>query len=348
MTLQLPSPILAIASFGAVTNIGTDAAQTLSSWISQVRATRRVTLDGHADPFTIADIPDITSGLSYTDRLFRLAASALAEAFDGSLPPSVDEGCLNILILPAAIPVAERKAFEARIDSLWPESKTQFRILAGGSTAGWHALEIAYQALVTDRDLNQVTLLAVDSLCDPQVLAQAADKNWLLQSGNSEGYVPGEAAACIVLQRASNATSVPSGRFIIHRPASSTSAERLWPDNPSPSGEHLTSALTAALERSGMGPEHIGLLVSDMDGSSWRAKVEQSALGRAFFSKAPACQHWRPSTLLGQVGTTSGLIAWLLPMLINKQRVQQVNSALTWSLDPAGPAAACVIERAPN
>jgi hypothetical protein len=345
---QRPSPVLGIRAFGAVTNLGNSALQSAASWIVQARRQQRVKLEGFADPFTLADRPDLTEGLAGAERLFVLLKSAVAEALADEPCPDISSASLNILVLPEGLEETEQEQLADRLAGFWPESDVRFSTLTGNATAAWAALDSAYEVLEANPKLQQVVMVCADSLCDPNRLYQAAENEQLLQKGNSEGYIPGEAAVCLVLERLRNVYELPAGGFALHRPALAQQSEHWWPSANQPDPRPLVSVLTDALNLAGMNPTHISHLLSDMDGSKWRAQIEAEALSRAIYSETSLLPHWQPANMLGQIGAASGPLGWILAAIMHTHRIHPLNTLLNWSIDPAGKTAACVMERSPN
>jgi 3-oxoacyl-[acyl-carrier-protein] synthase-1 len=348
MNTQLPSPVLGIRAFGALTNLGNSALQSAASWIVQARRQHRVKLEGYADPITLADRPDLTEGLEGTERLFALLKSAVAEALSDQPCPDTASASLNILVLPEGLGETEQKQLADRLAGFWPESDVHFSTITGNATAAWAALDSAYEVLGANPKLQQVVMVCVDSLCDPRRLYQAAEAAQLLQKGHSEGYVPGEAAVCLVMDRLRDVTELPAGGFALHRPALAQQSEHWWPSANQPDPQPLVIAITDALALADMNPCHISHLLSDMDGSSWRAQIEAPAISRIILSEAGQLPHWKPASLFGQIGTASAPLGWILATLMHTRRIRQLNTLLNWSIDPAGKTAACVMERAPK
>jgi hypothetical protein len=347
MTVELLSPILGIHSYGAVTNIGNSATQTAASWVAQTRRLRRIKLDGFADPVTLADNPEVTQGKHGIERIFALLESAFAEAMQHAPCPDAQANSINYLVLPRWLDAQACHQLTTRLSRFWPERDVSFSTITGGSTAAWSALMAGYKAVDTYSSFKQVVIATVDSLCEPAVLNQAAAEGHLLQTENSEGYIAGEAAVCIVLNRYSDITHLPANHFALHRPMLVKQNKPWWPSSRKPNPKALVSVLSSALQLAGMGPQHISHLMSDMDGSSWRAQIEGPALNRAVFAETSALPHWRPATLLGQIGAATGSLGWVLANLMHNNRIEQVNSLLNWSITPDGKTAACVMERSP-
>jgi len=339
-----------------VTAIGNSMAQTAASWLTQARRMRRIQLEGYADPFTIADCESVTQGLTGPDRLIALLGSAVAEACTGLKTLNLDAPveCLEILVLPSRLAkedcdrISDTLSEWLRPYETWTARPRQRNILRADATGSWVALEYAYRALEANPRLQHVMIAAVDSLCDLAFLRDAAAADRLLQPGNVQGYVPGEAATCLLLTRIANIRTLHADGFALHRPAFAKAPAPLWPSIDRPDSASLGQTLNGALQAAGMQAMHISHLESDMDGSDWRAQIESGALNRAVFSETTALPHWRPANLLGQTGAVSGLLGWLLPAVLHARHIDPVNSVLNWSVEPSGEIAACVLERSPQ
>ena len=296
----------------------------------------------------MADCQSLPQGLAPDDRLALMLGSALAEAMQGSEPLPVGPS-LHLLLVPSELPPGAVEALGARFAEFigeWPAAET--RVLVGGNAAAWQALEAAYRALEQNPRLACVQIAAVDSLCLPARLHAQAQQELLLQPGNAEGYVPGEAAACVVLVPVRDVSALPPDAFALHRPGVVQQSGAWWPSDASPNAQPVQSALQQALDRAGFGPQHISHLISDMDGSSWRGQLETAALDRVGLRGAGALPHWYPAHRLGQLGTPTGLLQWILPVAAHAGQAALLNSVMSFALDRQGLAAACVLERSPQ
>ena len=350
------SPLFALHSGGAVTAIGNSLNQTVASWLTQVRRMRRIKIADFADPFTIADCETVTAGKYGADRLGAMLSSAVDEAMGGAASLKLGQSgvALEILLLPSWLDKNEAdKVSGALSKSLspwtqWSASVSERNILRAGTVGPWLALEYAYRALEKNPDLQYVLIAAADSLCEPAQLVEAAKADLLFSAANAQGYIPGEAAACILLVRSESVRTLAANSFGLHRPKFARSPQRIWPAENRPDATPLTDTLASALQAARLEAQHISHLESDMDGSSWRAQLESDALTRAVFSQTSTLPHWRPVNLLGHNGSAGGLIGWLLPALLQGRNIEQVNSVLNWTVDPSGEFAANVLERSPK
>jgi 3-oxoacyl-[acyl-carrier-protein] synthase I len=355
MTQAMP-PLLALVSAGAVTPIGNSVQQTIASWVGQVRRMRKVKLDGFSNPFTVAQCLTASPDLHGVDKLATMLGSAVAEAFDARAPGATqhNEQSLEILVLPEWLSPQDCEHLSQLLTQwigaypVWCVQPRQRLIFQAGATGAWAALEHAYRALADQPGLVHVMIAAVDSACELGPITQGARERWLLEAGNAQGYVAGEAAACVHLRRVKDITHVPANGFALHRPTLHQASARLWPEADQPDAAPLAHALAGALKTAGMQAIHISHLASDMDGSDWRAHFESTALSRVIFSQTTALPQLRPANLLGQCGAANGLLNWLIPAALHAQDIERINTVLNWAVEPSGAIAACVLERSPH
>jgi 3-oxoacyl-[acyl-carrier-protein] synthase I len=351
-----PPCLLALESSGAVTAIGNSVQQTLASWVGQVRRMRKVKLDGFSNPFTIAPCLTASPDLHGMDKLATMLGSAVAEAFEARAHAAVMDNapCLEILLLPQWLTAQECEQLSQLLTrrtegyAQWCAQPRERLVLQVGASGAWTALEHAYRALADKPQLKHIMIVAVDSACEPGPLTQAARANWLIEAGNTQGYIAGEAAACLHLSRVKDITQVPAKCFALHRPTLQQASALLWPEADRPDATPLAQALTGALKTAGMQAIHISHLESDMDGSDWRAHFESTALSRVIFSQTTALPQLRPANLLGQCGAAHGLLNWLIPAALHAHGIERINTVLNWAVEPSGAIAACVLERSPN
>lgn len=363
--IALPGPLFELTGMGAVTAVGHSVAQTTASWVGQIRRLRHRQLDALPEQITVIECTAVAGGRTGVERLQSLLPSAVVEALEGFEPgvgharrsPGKVEPlaqAVEILVLPPWVDAAGRQTLDASLTS-WLDGQPGWRSLPrsrafiqSGATGAWEALELAYRRMRDNPALRHVLIAAVDTWCEPTVLARAGQQGLLMHKGNSEGFIAGEAAACVRLERVANVMALGTDRFALHRPGRGQSAKRFWPAAEAPDSAALTSAVRDSLTAAGLNGAHLSHLASDMDGSAWRARLEGEALGRTIFADAGPKPSMRAAELLGQIGTPTGLLSWILPVQSHLHGIERINTVLGWGIDPEGSCAAAVLERAPS
>lgn len=85
------------------------------------------------------------------------------------------------------------------------------------------------------------------------------------------------------------------------------------------------------------------MIVTDSDGSAWRASVNAQARLRA--GEALTASQWEPATVTGYIGAATAPVHWALAAQRLRHDRQPPNSILSSVLDPGHMAAAVALER---
>ena len=223
------------------------------------------------------------------------------------------------------------------------------RAFAGGAETCHRALAHAFLALRHDSPPARIVLLAADSLCDQDVLLRDWRAERIYARNNSSGWVPGEAAAALLLQPVAAAEKRRAGSTLLHVPAVTDAQEASprWPSQRAGDGRALEQALQAALHAAGLPLQDVRQHISDSDGSPWRQEDMAAALGR--LSASDSGHGWRagplqPAELLGQLGAAWGAVQWALAAGLLRHGLADIGQALCSTQDIAGPCSAGAIE----
>jgi hypothetical protein len=358
-------PLLALQSWGVVTAVGHSTGQTLSSLLGGLSGFRYQHLpDVSAEALTCAPCRfALAQGQEQGAlRLRPLLQSALAEALERlHLPKSLSAQpghLLCLLVLPpwANAEVAQqlRQATEQTLAAhpIWPLlARRQTICQQHGSSGAAHALQSAYAALESDPQLQHIVIATADSWVEPSVLERVAREGLVLSRGGAhgpQGFVAGEAAACLVLGPCASVQHLPPGGFVLHRPGLHDNPEPRWPSAIEGDGQALNTAIEHALLQAGLNAEHLSHLASDMDGSGWRVMDELRLQQRALAACTQGPSVLRIAEQLGQTGAAGLPLMWALLAEKEARHIERVNAALTWSLGMDQSTAAVVMERSPR
>lgn len=170
----------------------------------------------------------------------------------------------------------------------------------GGSAAGVEAL-VRAQTHLRDTIDGEVLVCAADSLIAARPLHALFSRHRLLTRSNSDGVVPGEAAACIVASlRPEGSLARIRGIGIAREPAT------LFNDVPL-RGDGLTTAVRSALAEARCPLHAIDFRLSDAAGESFFFKEHALAMNRVLEQNVDGFPLWQSAATLGDVGTASGL-----------------------------------------
>jgi 3-oxoacyl-[acyl-carrier-protein] synthase-1 len=217
------------------------------------------------------------------------------------------------------------------------------RHLSFGGHAGFvAALQTAADKVNSGR-LDRCLVGAVDSCLDPEFLLAAAVNGMLKTPVNPTGFVPGEAAAFALLERAADARSAavrPLASFVCG-PLVPGTFDR-FSEKP-PDGAVLASAIRDLLAAQPGRPD-VGLVIGDLNGDEYRARNWGGALARLgnFYGVADA-PLWIPALGFGETGSAAGAVGLCLAARAMESGHLAQGTALAWLSDESGACAAVMI-----
>jgi 3-oxoacyl-[acyl-carrier-protein] synthase I len=225
--------------------------------------------------------------------------------------------------------------------------KRAVEFVRGGHTAMVEVVGRAERAF-RQREAERVLIFAADSLVDPLTLAGLAGQGLLAHAGHPDGMFPGEAGAAIVLETESSAHSrgVPAQLSI--DALSWRPAPRTVEDDTKLSGWGLAEVIS---EVETVAPDRlarVGLVVTDFNGSSMRARYEWDNLLR-IQSSSPSLQRlthvarWSPAESFGDVGSVTGAVHLCIAARAIARGYSPADSVLICNTDDSGAAGVMLV-----
>jgi 3-oxoacyl-[acyl-carrier-protein] synthase-1 len=212
----------------------------------------------------------------------------------------------------------------------------------GGHAGFVDALRNASEMVASGR-LDRCVVGAVDSCLDPEFLVAAAVKGLLKTSLNPAGFLPGEAAAFVLVERTADL------RRTELRPLASFACGPLVPgtcdrfSGEPPDGAILARAIHHLLAVQQSRTE-IGLLIADLNGDDYRARNWGSALVRLRNHRGIAnAPMWIPALGFGETGSASGAVGLCLAARAMERGHLREGTALIWLSDESGAGAAVMV-----
>lgn len=219
-------------------------------------------------------------------------------------------------------------------------------VLSTGRAGLAQALELASAWLAAGElrglPLHSVLLLAADSLLDVDLIDQFLADQRLLCPGNGDGFIPGEAAAALLLRAA------PVRPAMGHAQPADTDQRRLrivgmaegleparWSGGVPNRSTGLTEAVRAACERAGgVRPQELSFRVSDQNGESFYSREAATAFARLRLgaSSQASFPHVTLADKIGEVGVATGVaaLAWLSHLWERQQRLPGTRRLGEW------------------
>ena len=241
-------------------------------------------------------------------KLVHMAVPAIREclAHIGSVRPEE---------IPLLLGVAEKERpgrLEGLDDELFAEIQKELGVrfhhrsgvVAKGRVAGALALGAARE-LIYNEQVPFCIIAAVDSLLLGSTLTAYDRKEQILTSQNSNGYIPGEAAAAVLVGPASVESPIEKLLCL----GVGQGEEKATIDSEEPlRGDGLVQAIKSALAEAGCTMAAMDFRVTDISGGHYGFKEAALALNRTLTEyKKENIGIWHPADCIGEVGAASGI-----------------------------------------
>lgn len=271
-------------------------------------------------PIRVACLPDNIFGqerlqrwVSYTLRdcgqamadplsLFDTEQTAIVVLAPDSSRAHHDGQCYADMVLNSLEDLAPRVPESNMIDSM----KHSVTIISEGRAGLGAGLSKALQMLGSQK-FEQVLLIGIDSYLNAADVNTFLAADRLLVKGNSDGFLPGEAAAAVVLRLL---TPEASGFFI---DGIGIAEEAGRPDGSVPSrAQGLTHAIRNACGEARVTPSELRFRMSDQNGEQFFAREAANAIARVTLG-AHKLTHLTLADKIGEIGAATGpaMLAWL-------------------------------------
>jgi 3-oxoacyl-[acyl-carrier-protein] synthase-1 len=211
------------------------------------------------------------------------------------------------------------------------------RIISEGAYGSYRALADARTLLLTNQ-CEAVVVCAADSLVTAPTLLRLSEQRRLLTSENSDGVIPGEAGACVVLtRRAKQACGAILGLGFGREPALQDNEIPLRADG-------LVAAARSALDEASLRMHDMDYRLSDAAGEGYHFKEQALVVGRVLRERKEVFPLWLAAETLGAVGAASGLCNLVWALRSFARGVAPGPRALAWAGNDGSDRSAVVIE----
>ncbi|GAA1745351.1 beta-ketoacyl synthase N-terminal-like domain-containing protein [Nonomuraea bangladeshensis] len=200
-------------------------------------------------------------------------------------------------------------------------AKGRCGVAVADAAGGLHAAAQARRLLLRGQ-ADQVLVGAAEAPLSPYALvcqsslgrhsgADTARGAYLPFSERAAGSVPGEGGAMLVLERADTARA--RGAQVYAELASvACTHDAHHPADPPPTAAHMAEAVALALERAGVTPAEVDVILADGDGNRCWDELEAEALVSVLGARALEVPLAVPKTLTGRLNSACGVLdlAW--------------------------------------
>ncbi len=298
---------LAITATGMVTGVGLSAPASCAAIrcaIDNFQETRF--MDSGGEWIMGCEVP-LEQPWRGRTKLIKMAAAAIQECLSNSQqiePQSIPLLlCLSEKERPGRVFEDDNQFFLDVQDELKLQFHPRSRVIVHGHVGVAVALKHARE-LIQELNLPQVLIAATDSLLVGSTLAYFEEKERLLSSQNSNGFIPGEgAAALLVTPVTANQGNllILTGQGFGIEPAPIDSEEPLR-------AEGLTAAIRESLEDAGCEMSDLEFRITDISGDQYYFKEASLALLRTLHKPKEEFDIWHPADCTGETGAVMGLV----------------------------------------
>ncbi len=242
-------------------------------------------------------------------KLAKMAASAVRECLDGIPQSGRGEDAVPLVLCIAEEDRPGRLAglggpliFDIEKE-LGIKFHAESSVVAQGRVGGAIGL-LRAQKLIHERGHAFVILVGVDSYLTAPTVAAYEERNRLLTPANSNGFIPGEAAAAIIVGGAATEHVAPLscvGFGFARETATLDSEKPLRADG-------IVEAIRVALDSAGIGMGQVNYRISDLSGEQYRFKEAALAVSRILRERKVRFGIWHPADCVGEVGAAALLV----------------------------------------
>lgn len=306
---------LFVCGAGAVTAAGLDSRQTIAAIRAGLSAFEETML---IEPFgelqIVARIP-MHWRLRRTEGewLVNMAVRALNEALESGANPSEETAVLMTLPEtfrehPGYTDISQSNFLTATFAAGRHRFHSSSSAIDGGAAAGIGMLE-RVETLLSQTGVRQVLLGGVDSLLNNRDISRLAEANRLRNEENSQGLVPGEAAAFVRITREPEAKARLMAA--IHGAGLATEVDSALSGRYS-QGRALLNALRNAVNGGKPSEPDIVFVVRNSNGERYDGWEQMIAHPRFYRTLRKTLPTAFPAMTVGDVGAASGALALML------------------------------------
>jgi 3-oxoacyl-[acyl-carrier-protein] synthase I len=297
------SGLLTVAGAGMVTGVGLSAPASCAAMRCRINHFEETGFLDRAGEWIIGSQVRLEEPWRGVTKLVKMAASAIQECL-GELPNPLGTAAQLPVVLciaeedrPGRLPGLGGPVLLEIEQEIGMKFHPDSSIVAQGRVGGAVALMRA-QKLLAERRHAYVLVGGVDTYLTAPTLAAFEERHRLLTIANSDGFIPGEAAAAVLLR---DATAQAGLSVVCRGMGFARESATVESDKPLRS-DGMVAAMKAALEAAGIGLEKVDHRMSDASGEQYRFKELALALGRVLRQRKEIFGIWHPADSIGETG----------------------------------------------
>ena len=304
--LNITQQPLAITATGMVTGVGLDTKSTCAAVrasIDNFQETRFI--DAGGEWIQACEVP-LEQPWSGTRKLAKMLAQALIEC--------AQQGKVDLEQVPLIICLAEKER-PGRVENLsnrvFFETQEELgirfhkdsKVVEHGRVGGLVAMRQAREMIYKEK-AEHIIVAGVDSLITGPALRVYEEQDRVLTSQNSDGFIPGEAAAAVLV----TAPKASDEKQLICM-GLGFGVEKSTIDSEEPlRADGLTTAIKESLNDANCNESILDFKITDTSGEQYYFKEASLAFSRVDRTKRTEFDFWHPSDCVGEVGAAMGMV----------------------------------------
>ena len=196
------------------------------------------------------------------------------------------------------------------------------RVISSGHVSVAVAIRHA-RKLIYEQHVEQVLIVATDSLLVGATLAHYEEHERLLTSNNANGFIAGEAGAAIMVERFKTGKS----QLVCVGLGFGMEKAHVYSEKPL-RGDGLTCAIKESLSDAGQGESVLDFKITDISGEQYYFKEASLAFSRIDRTKRTEFDFWHPADCVGDVGSVLGVVMIAVLKFSNEKAYSKGNHIL--------------------
>jgi 3-oxoacyl-[acyl-carrier-protein] synthase I len=344
--METPVDYLCVAESGMVCPVGLSASAACSAMRAGIARFDELSYrDKRLRPIIGSSVPGFDPKLKSTERLIELLWLALRDCLDQNLDLNWHDIPLLLGLAETGRPGSAAHLGPSIIGEVQKRLQTVFhpelsRVVPSGHVAGFEALRIVRE-LFLNTNSPACLVCGVDSYLNAGALHWLEQSSRLKTEDNSDGVIPGEAAAAVLLFRGSARNSeiqtsiVGIGYGREHAPV--LSDEPLL-------GLGLTHAVREALAEAKVKMDDISFRICDVTGESYGFKEQSLMLARLLRVHKEQFPTWHYADSIGDIGAAAGVCQLIVADHAMRKRYAYGSGALCLTSSVPGHRAAAIVQ----
>ena len=296
---------VSITAVGMVTGVGMDAPSSC--------AAIRCAIDGFQETRFMDEGGEWIMGCSVPldepwrgkTKLIKMAVAAIEECLEQIPQLQANETplllCLPETERPGRVFEDDNAFFMELQQELGLEFHPKSRVISMGRVSIGVAMQRA-QGLIHEKTAKHVIIAGTDSLLVGATLTEYVEREYVLTSRNSDGFIPGEASSAIIVEPVYQSIEP---QLICYGLGFGTEDAHVDSEEPL-RAKGLTTAIKQALNDANTKIHDLDFRITDVSGKQYYFKEATLAIGRILRVRKSEFDIWHPADCVGAVGTAFG------------------------------------------